>query len=218
MPVYASVEVVGLKEALKELNRFNKKLRRQITRDYKQITKPIEQDAKAELNRIGDKPPLSGWGRAWNPAKKRAPFGGRKIKDVWAKVEAEERRQQAIATGGVFPWDTDAAKRMVKAKINTKQPREFAGKMQNLQIFTLSWLGAANEVFEMAGRESSGKTEQGKQMIQALNARWGQPGRVLWKAYDKNRDVVDKEMRALVERVMAAVNRTAVFSERGEVR
>jgi hypothetical protein len=55
-------------------------------------------------------------------------------------------------------------------------------------------------------------------MIQALNARWGQPGRVLWKAYDKNRDVVDKEMRALVERVMAAVNRTAVFSERGEVR
>lgn len=218
MPVYCSVEVVGLKEALKELNRFDKKLRRQITRDYKAITKPIEQDAKAELNRIGDKPPLSGWGRSWNPAKTRKPFGGKKVRDIWSKVEAEERRQQAIASGGVFPWDTDAAKRMVKAKINTKQPREFAGKLQNLQIFTLSWLGAANEIFEMAGRESAGKTPQGKDMIAALNSRWGQPGRVLWKSYEKNKEVVDKEMRDLVQRVMAAVNRTAVFSERGKVR
>lgn len=218
MPVYCSVEVVGLKEALKELNRFDKKLRRQITRDYKQITQPIQQDAVAELNRIGDKPPISGFGRSWNPAKQRAPFGGKKVRDVWSKVQAEERRQQAIATGGVLPWDTSAAKRMVKAKINTRQPREFAGKMQNLQIFTLSWLGAANEMFEMSGRESAGKTDQGRQMIAALTERWGQPGRVLWKAYDKNREVVDKEMRALVERVMAAVNRTAIFNERSEVR
>jgi len=213
MPVYASVEVVGLKEALKELNTFDKKLRRQITRDYKAIVKPIESDAKAGLTALGDKPPLSGWGRSWNPAKTRKPFGGTKVRDVWSKVQAEEKRQQAIATGGVFPWDTDAAKRMVKAKINTRQPREFAGAVRNLQVFTLSWLGAANEMFEMAGRESSGKTPQGRQMIVALNTRFGQPGRVLWNAYDKNRDVVDKEMRALVERVMAAVNRKAIFSD-----
>ena len=214
MPVYVGVQVVGLKEALKELNSFDKKLRRQITRDYKAITKPIEQDAKTALNAFGDKPPLSGWGRSWNPAKTRKPFGGKKTRDIWTKVQAEEKRQQAIATGGVFPWDTDAAKRMVKAKINTRQPKQFGGAMRNLQVFTLSWLGAANEVFEMAGRESSGKTQQGKQMIAALNTRFGQPGRVLWNAYDKNRDVVDKEMRQLVDRIMAAVNRKAIFSDK----
>lgn len=220
MPVYATVEVVGLKEALRELNTFDKKLRRQITRDYKAIVQPIEADAKRELASMGDKPPLSGWGRSWNPAKKRPasrPWsfdGGRRIKDAWTEVERDERRLQAIASGGVFPWDNDKAKQMIKAKINTKQPREFAGAVRNLQIFTLSWLGAANEVFEMAGRESSGKTEQGKTMIAALNDRHGQPGRILWRAYDKNRDVVDKELRALVERVMAAVNRKAIFQDR----
>jgi len=214
MPIYAHVEVVGLKEALKELNTFDKSLRRQITRDYKAIVAPIERDAKQRLNSLGSKSPLSGWSRNWNPAKTRKPFGGKRIKDAWSKVEAEERRQQAIAAGGIFPWNTSKAERMIKAKINTKQPREYAGAVRNLQIFTLSWLGAANEVFEMAGRESSGNTPQGKIMTAALNERFGNAGRILWRSYDDNRDVVDKELRALVERVMKAVNRKAIFNER----
>lgn len=218
MPVYATVEVVGLKEALRELNTFDKKLRRQITRDYKKITEPIQRDAQAELGRI-DKEPMSGWARSWNPAKKSVksrPWkfqGGRVRRDAWTESMRDERRLEAIATGGIFPWDTDKAGRMIKAKINTKQPREFAGAVRNLQIFTLSWLGSANEVFEMAGRESAGKTPQGKQMIATLNERYGKPGRILWKAYDKNRDVVDKELRQLVDRVMAAVNRNTVFGD-----
>ena len=56
MPVYASVEVVGLKEAIKELNRMDKTLRRQITRDYKTIVGPIAQDAKAAIDQIPDQP------------------------------------------------------------------------------------------------------------------------------------------------------------------
>ena len=214
MTFSATVEVVGLKEALKELNQVDKRLRREITRDYQKIVDPIKRDANAELNSIGNKPPLSGWNRAWDPRNARADLSDpvrRMVRETRLRLEAEGR---ITKRGGVFPWDTDQAKRMVKAKINTRQPRQFAGATRNLAVFTLSWLGAANQVFELAGRASGGKTPQGKQMIQALNERYGRPGRIIWRAYDKSRDEVDKEMRQLVERVMAQVNRKAIFSQR----
>jgi len=224
MPVYASVEVVGLKEAIKELNRMDKTLRRQITRDYKAIVGPIAQDAKAAIDQIPDQP-MSGWARNWNPAtartRKSRPWrfqGSRQRRDAWTESMRDARAQEAAVSGGVLPWDNAPAKRMIKMKINTKQPREFAGAVRNLQVFTISWLGAANEMFEMAGRESAGKTPQGRQMIQTLNSRYGRPGRILWNSYEKNRDVVDKELLKLVERVMAAVNRKAVFSQTGKLR
>jgi len=227
MPVYVAVEVVGLKEALKELNSFDKKLRRQITRDYKAIVEPIAADARAAIGQIDESAgrPMSGWQRNWNPAHKRIrkprlskSQGGRYRLDAWAEVMREKRLREAAALPGIFPWDNDPAKRMIRMKINTKQPRQFAGAMRNLQIFTLSWLGAANEIFEMAGRESSGKTPQGRRMIATLNQRYGKPGRILWNSYEKNRDHVDKELVKLVERVMAAVNRKAIFTQNGKVR
>jgi hypothetical protein len=223
MALYVGVEVVGLKEALKELNRFDKSLRRQITRDYKQVVKPIERDAKAAIQQLG-KEPLSGWSRAWNPANARKPRqwkvagGKRRVKDAWTEVQREEQRQQAVASGGIFPWDTSAAQKMIKAKINTKATKHWAGSTVNLAVFTISWLGAADQVFALAGRESSGKTPQGKQMIRALNERHGQATRILWPAYEKNKAQVDKELLALVERVMAAVNKKTVFTQRGQVR
>ena len=47
MSVSVSVEVLGIKEALRELNSIDKEARKKITRDFKQITKPVEQTAKA---------------------------------------------------------------------------------------------------------------------------------------------------------------------------
>lgn len=218
MPVYVTLEVVGLKEALKELNSFDKSLRRQITRDYKQIMQPIEKDAKAGIKAIG-KQPMSGWSRSWNPANKRVKrFKVNPKRDQFSESERQRKVEESAANDGVFPWNTQAASRMIKAKINTRQPREFAGAMRNLQVFTISWLGAADEIFEMAGRETAGATPQGRQMIRTLNERFGKSGRILWNAYDKNRNTVDKEMRALVERVMAAVNRKPVFTQTGTVK
>jgi hypothetical protein len=60
----APIEVVGLKDALKELNDIDKKLRRQITRDFKQIMAPVVADAQA---RLPQNAPLSGMARSWKP-------------------------------------------------------------------------------------------------------------------------------------------------------
>ena len=56
------IEVLGLKEALKELNRIDPKLRREITRDFKQIVKPVITRAEALLPSGA---PLSGMARSW---------------------------------------------------------------------------------------------------------------------------------------------------------
>jgi len=42
-----SVEIVGVKEALRELNKIDKVARRQLTKDYKEIVSPVLEAAKS---------------------------------------------------------------------------------------------------------------------------------------------------------------------------
>jgi hypothetical protein len=59
----ARIEVVGLKDALKTLNKVDKSLRRKITTDYKQIVAGVISDA----NRlVPTQAPLSGMSRNWS--------------------------------------------------------------------------------------------------------------------------------------------------------
>jgi hypothetical protein len=60
--VTSNIEVVGLKEALKTLNKIDKSLRREITKDYKRIVQPVIEDAK---NLVPTKAPLSGMARSY---------------------------------------------------------------------------------------------------------------------------------------------------------
>jgi len=61
--VSARIEVVGLKDALKTLNKIDKSLRREITKDYKKIVQPVIDDAN-KLVPTGV--PLSGMARNWS--------------------------------------------------------------------------------------------------------------------------------------------------------
>jgi hypothetical protein len=62
MAVKMSIEVVGIKEALREINYIQPSLRREITRNFKKITQPVVTEAKS---RVPKAPPISGWGRTW---------------------------------------------------------------------------------------------------------------------------------------------------------
>jgi hypothetical protein len=61
--VSTKIEVVGLKDALKTLNKIDKSLRREITKDYKKIVQPVIDDAN-KLVPTGV--PLSGMARNWS--------------------------------------------------------------------------------------------------------------------------------------------------------
>jgi len=56
-----TVTVVGVKETLRELQRMEPDLAKEIKRDFKQIVDPIVQDARAQVSEL----PLSGFARNW---------------------------------------------------------------------------------------------------------------------------------------------------------
>jgi hypothetical protein len=130
MAVDARVEVRGLKEALKELNKISPSLRRQFTREYKEIMQPVVKDAQAM---IPTKAPLSGMDRAWKTKSGFQILPGKK-------------------GGG---WNAVAAQKMIKPKINTRKIKEFRGRLENVATLRLVWLGIANSVYDMAGRRSA---------------------------------------------------------------
>jgi hypothetical protein len=209
--INVSLEVAGLKEALKEIQSIDKSVRRQITRDYKQLMAPTVRDATNALKNIPDEP-MSGWARNWDPMnrgndnssyrKDRSDFQiGRFSKSVKRRLSQGETFQ------GVLPWDTAAATKMLKVNINTKAVKQYAGRDVNLAVFSISLRGVANTIFATAGRSSGGSTEAGRRMIQVLRARYGPPVRILWPAFLKNQDQVQRDMQILIDKIAKASNR-----------
>jgi hypothetical protein len=92
------MEVVGLKEALRELNQLNPKLRRDITKDYRKIVAPVIKTAKAK---VPQQAPLSGWERNWTTKSghRMTPWNGARGDDfVKAKVSGKKPREWAGRT------------------------------------------------------------------------------------------------------------------------
>jgi hypothetical protein len=91
----ATIKVYGVKAALKELNKINPSLRRQFTKRYKDIVKPVLRQAKIDFPKS---PPLSGMGRphtrlgGWD--------GGLVAKGVVAKIDT--RRGKSDDVGAFF--------------------------------------------------------------------------------------------------------------------
>ena len=92
-----SVQVYGVKSALKELNKINPKLRREYTKRYKDIVKPVVQAAKIAFPKSA---PLSGMARStgrlggWD--------GGLVAKGVVAKIDTRKARPGTETVGAFF--------------------------------------------------------------------------------------------------------------------
>ncbi len=172
--VETSIEVVGIKEALRELNKIDKVARRQITKDYKELVAPVINTAQSLTPSA---PPLSGMGYRWNPGNR----------------------------GDVFPWDGVKVDKGMKAFVSGKKPRQFGGFTSHLATFGIRWSAPGADVAEMSGKGNV-PTAKGREMVQALSARYGQPGRFLWKAYTQHQQDVLAGMERLVKDVMRQVN------------
>jgi hypothetical protein len=116
----APIEVAGLKEALKELNDIDKKLRRQVTRDFKQIMQPVLNDA---LSRLPEDAPLSGMKRSWK---------GRSGGELMAWNPQLVSRNLKAFTSGKKVRDTGL------------------GFKQNLAVFGIRWTGPQATIFDMS--------------------------------------------------------------------
>jgi len=116
------VEVLGLKEALKELNDMDKKLRRQITRDFKQIVQPVVGKAESMLPQG---PPLSGMARSWK---------GKSGADIMSWNDTRVRKNIKAFTSGKKVRDAPG------------------GFKQNLGVFGIRWLGPQATALDMLAK------------------------------------------------------------------
>jgi hypothetical protein len=193
VPVDLDVGVVGLKDALKTLNKTAPALRREITKEYKQIVQPLIDHAQKIIPTIA---PVSGMERSG-----------------WRYASGTE----VLPRSG---WNGIKAQKSLQAKISTRRVKEFRGTMENVGTFRMVWRGFANTVFDMAGRKSAGTvgnpsrmgshgrmvgTVGGPQLLAMLQSRYGTASRTVWPSYERNKNELDVEMQKLVERVMREV-------------
>jgi hypothetical protein len=120
------IEVVGLKEALKELNTIDKKLRREITRDFKKIVQPVLGKAESMLP---NDPPLSGMSKPWI---------GKSGADIMSWQDALVRKNLKAFTSGKKVRDAPG------------------GFRQNLGVFGIKWLGPQATALDMLAKGTMG--------------------------------------------------------------
>ena len=126
MTVVASIEVVGIKEALAHINTLDKKLRRQITLDFKELAQPILMQAKED---VPGKAPMSGWNRSYTPGKSGGnilPWEGTEAKKITAFVSGKRPksvggRTRSLAAFGVKWMSKDAVMFDSTGQSHTKQ-------------------------------------------------------------------------------------------------
>ena len=185
MTVQTSVQVVGVKEALKEINRINPALRREITKRYKEIVKPaIREIAGAPP----DEAPISGMQYPWQPRR-------------------SARRKQVI----IQPWNKGEWGKSIIAQINTRRayPRFMGNEVSAaFRIVVKHGWGLAAD---MGGRKGMPATSQGRQMIAALRGRYGDASRFIWPAWFQAFPEVENNMKRLVEDIMRQVNRRVMW-------
>jgi hypothetical protein len=184
MSVVASVEVVGLKSALKELNKTNKALRVEIGKDIKKAAEPIL-GAIRELS--PETAPLSGMDH-----RKRTGWKGGQDKNIVLKVDTRNARKRNAATGAVF--ETVGTIKII-AKGGPLIMADMAGKAggnKSRNAFR------ARPNFHRALDGAIGRGAS----------------RFMWYGAEKNIDLFQKELEPIVARVMDAVGRKIVEVKR----
>jgi len=90
-----NVQVVGAKEALRQISKFDRDLGQELRRNARNIMKPIVQDAKSNIPTIA----LSGWSRPWTSKKTGAqllPWSGSTAK-TYVKAKTSTKKPTEFA-------------------------------------------------------------------------------------------------------------------------
>lgn len=179
------IRVVGIKEALAELNSIDKRFRRGLTGEYKTIVHPMVAEAQSL---VPLQAPMSGWNREWTP----------RSWTVGARGGYKEQYDLLL------PWTGFATQRSIKPFLSGKKPRSYGGTTRSIAAMGMRWLSKEAVLFDQSGQA---RTPQGEQMLDTLGQRFGPPSRVMWRAYEQTSLDIQYELRQFVEKIMNAVGR-----------
>ena len=193
MATRASVQVLGIKEALKELNDFDKQYRRQVTKDIQGAGEQIISEARSMVAHFD------------NSKQNGAPLSG--------MVRGN------LIRGRETSWRTDAVQKGFKVKVGVRASKEryvnfnrttdgvithqeqvvFGSKPYQLMV--IQQANAAGAIYDHAGRNTS------SMFVSNLNAEVGPQPRAIDKAVENNRSAVEQKVLEIVDAVSARLNR-----------
>jgi hypothetical protein len=94
MTTVQMMEVSGLKEALKTINSLDKKIRRQLTKDFENAAEPMLQAMRAAIPAA---PPLSGFAN-----KSKTQWKRNETKNIKLKLDTRRARNRNLAKGAQY--------------------------------------------------------------------------------------------------------------------
>jgi hypothetical protein len=195
MAYTARIEVHGIKEALAELNSFDPKYRRQVTKDISAAGQKIIVSARdmiknfdnsesngAPLSRMYKSKLVKGRDVYWDNNTVRAGFK--------VKVGAAAQRQRLVTFKDKFDPET-----------NPRESHNVLFKAKPYQLMVIQQKDAAGAIYDHAGRRTKGI------FVNNLNAEVGLEPRAIDPAVDMHRETVEKEVLAICEKVMEKLNK-----------
>lgn len=189
MAYTARIEIHGIKEALAEINSFDPKFRKQITKDIVNAGQKIITSARSLIkewpNSKNNGAPLSGMVRGtlikgrdvrWTNDKAKAGFK--------VKVNASTQRQK-----------------IVNFKTENGADNKVLFKAKPYQLMVIQQKDAAGSIYDHAGRNITSI------FVTNLNAETTNEPRAIDPAVEMHQATVEQEVLSIVEKVMSAINK-----------
>ena len=194
----ASVKIFGIQQTLKDLNDFDKTMRKQVTKDIKHAGDVIVQDARNAVQKFENS---AGNGAPLSRMYKYSLIKGRSV--FWTTNAVQKGFITKVAKRG-NKAKTVMFKDKFDAESNPRESHTVSYKATPFQLMTMQQKDVAGAIFEHAGKNKTTK------FTQTLNKEEGPAPRVLEKAVIKNRETVVHEVEQIVEKVMQTLNRKMV--------
>lgn len=175
------VQVYGIKEDLKTLNKLAPDLRRQITKDYRALMQPTISDARNNLPAGIGQTVMRGFGRKW-----RHIFPWDKAvanRNITVKIDTRRARQRNMEKGAQY---------------------------ETLSAFLIQQKNPAGIVFDIAGRGGKSTSTQKRKgvtydwnntLIENMDRVFGKASRSMWPAVENNTDNIESAIRNITEDV-----------------
>jgi hypothetical protein len=183
-----SIQAANIKANLRTLNSFDPKLRREVTKELKQLTKPAVDAANAERTKIRSVDGFNHNGRT----------GAGADKPIIARVDTRKARRRNLAKGAQYE---SLGVLKIQTKGTASAIADMAGRRGQIRT-------------EGRSRSYPGRPQghslngQGAHLIDKLNREFGRSGsRFMWPAVESTIANYENELFAIVSKVEDAVNK-----------
>ena len=172
----STVQVDGVAEALKALNRCLPELKRQVVKDIRAAGAPAVESVRKLIPAAA---PLSGWAaHSWRSDTSGAQLGY---------------------------YDPASVRNGVKVQFRGSKVRG-AQNPDVIPLLRLRMVDPAGVIFDMGGRRSSGKNDKGRRFLGVLQQRGGSPSRFMWPGAERALPAVSRQVEEAVDGMIKVIN------------